>query len=137
MAERDPRDVARALSDTVLRRLGEPVADWHTLSVEAVEPVTTPPPGLSYPDVLLIRIGSETSEVGVHYTLGVPDARAIAATTEQIQDHAIEATHGTPLPPCPGHAHPLMVRVIDDVAVWTCPKDPALHREPVFSESAR
>lgn len=41
-----------------------------------------------------------------------------------MQDHASEnsSTFGVPLPPCPGHAHPLSADVAGGVAVWVCPE---------------
>jgi len=41
---------------------------------------------------------------------------------ERLQDAFVEE-YGRPLPPCPGHQHPLTPEV-RDVAVWQCPYDP-------------
>lgn len=124
---------ARSTSDAVLKRL-ELDPPWHIRSVEEVEPVTSPPDGLSYPQVLLVRIGPDHSDetVGVHHTLDVEEPQAIAAVAGQIQDQVIEAVQGHPLPRCRGHAHPLTPRVLDGVAMWVCPKDVDHHREPVL-----
>ncbi|MEV6606796.1 hypothetical protein [Kutzneria sp. NPDC051319] len=41
---------------------------------------------------------------------------------ERLQDVFIEE-YGRPLPPCPGHEHPLVPEV-RDAAMWVCPNDP-------------
>ncbi|QUQ70292.1 hypothetical protein [Kutzneria sp. CA-103260] len=41
---------------------------------------------------------------------------------ERLQDAFVEE-YGRPLPPCPGHEHPLVPEV-REVAVWQCPNDP-------------
>lgn len=136
LAELMGENRARSTADAVLTRLDlDP--PWHIRSVEEVEPVTSPPDGLSYPQVLLVRIGPDASDetVGVHFTLDVEEPQAIAAVAGQIQDHVIEAVQGQPLPRCPGHAHPLTPRVLDGVAMWVCPKDVGHHREPVLGRS--
>ncbi|WP_147275578.1 zf-TFIIB domain-containing protein [Halopolyspora algeriensis] len=86
---------------------------------------------------LSITIGDASSPeypVGVHFTIGVPLIDAIIATTEQIQEHMLEATRGALLPACPGHQHPLQVAERDEVAIWVCPRDPAHYAEPVLPQ---
>jgi hypothetical protein len=66
-----------------------------------------------------------------YYSPVVEDAYAVAELASQIQDHAIEAFFGQPLPPCPDHPHPLSPGVANDVAVWQGPRNPDHHREPI------
>ncbi|OLT00093.1 hypothetical protein BJF90_07320 [Pseudonocardia sp. CNS-004] len=74
---------------------------------------------------------------GRYFTTGALKADAVAATADQLQDHAIEATGGAALPARPGHAHPLSARVLDGVAHWVCPQDPPHHWEPILPTDAR
>ncbi len=64
----------------------------------------------------------------------LPEDQAIVATADQIQDHAIEATHGEAVPPCPSHQHPLAARSFNGVASWLCPLDPQHHHEPIMPD---
>jgi hypothetical protein len=62
-------------------------------------------------------------------SFGLP-VRILKASMEQLrgdlaaklQDAFVEE-YGRPLPPCPGHEHPLVPEV-RDAAVWECPYDP-------------
>lgn len=73
--------------------------------------------------------------VTAYFSLDVPEAQAIVALASQIQDHAIEASWGELLPPCPEHSHPLAPRLADGTAVWECPADPGHYRAALFPRS--
>src|SRR2546421_3951123 len=101
------------------------------------------PPGLAVLDIPVDDTGWTTEvavPLGAHgvrsatafYSLVLPEPDAVAELASQIQDVAIEETGGQALPPCPGHPHPLSPHVVDGVAVWECPRDPARHREPIL-----
>jgi hypothetical protein len=134
-------DFAQDAAGEVLSRMiidGGP--HWVVLEVVRHEEVTSPPTDPSGVSHLRISLGeepggSETS--AVYFTAGVPRQDAVVATASQIQDHAIEATHGSALPLCPGHHHPLGAGVRHGVAYWTCPKDPSHHSEPILNPAGR
>ncbi|MFD7918946.1 hypothetical protein ACFV3R_06970 [Streptomyces sp. NPDC059740] len=46
---------------------------------------------------------------------------AVVLLAEQLQDGVVESSGGRPLPPCPGHGHPAVPRVVEGVASWVCP----------------
>ncbi|MFC0530260.1 hypothetical protein [Phytohabitans kaempferiae] len=147
-------DRVRVVAQAILDRLGHDGPAWRihgiepqgaariapedglTLTFESIYPPGAPVPP-QYPEpsnlsvVLDIDGESETETVTVYYSLDVPEAEAIAAMASQIQDHAVEAAWGQPLPRCPGHAHMLTATVVDDIAVWQCPITPGHHREPI------
>ncbi len=56
-------------------------------------------------------------------------ALAVIMTVDGIQDHAVESSWGEPLPPCPGHVHPLAPRVVEGVPKWVCMNEGASHYE--------
>jgi hypothetical protein len=118
----------RAVAQAILNGLGGHAPSWTVLSV--TEPDV--PPGQWSVHTLLVTLGRSPDEtVGAYYSLAVPEPDAIAALASQIQDHAIEATQGDPLPPCPGHPHPLSAHVVDGVAVWECPRDSRTPPNPI------
>ncbi|WP_344877433.1 hypothetical protein [Allokutzneria multivorans] len=49
-------------------------------------------------------------------------AETLAAVADRLQD-AITEEFRVATPRCPGHPHPLSVRVIDAEPMWLCPKD--------------
>ncbi|MGM1059338.1 hypothetical protein, partial [Saccharothrix sp. Mg75] len=109
---------------------------WRVLAVEQHHESPEAPPGLAAPDSLVVTLGrgeGDEAAVRVYFSLDVPPDQAVAATAAQIQDHAIEETGGAPLPPCPGHRHPMSARAVDGRAAWFCPQDAAHHREPIVS----
>lgn len=124
-------EVARA----VLERLGELAPAWQVLDVEPHNDPMPTPPGMTSARHLRLTLGlsvDDETSVGVYFSLSAPTDQAVVATAEQIQDHAIEATHGAALPPCPGHQHPMSARSVDGVASWTCPLAPEHHVEPIL-----
>lgn len=126
--------VARA----VLQRLGATAPAWTVLNISHHHEPIPPPPGLQAGQHLLITLGSGTGDpasVGVYYAMYLPEEQAIVATADQIQDHAIEATHGEAIPPCPDHQHPLAAQSFNGIASWVCPLDPQHHQEPIMSSA--
>jgi hypothetical protein len=122
--------VARAILD----RLGHGAPAWTVLRVGWAPEPPSPLPEVPPRSVLAVELGTggERAEtVTAHYSLTVPEAVAVAELAAQIQDHASEESWGRPLPPCPGHSHPLSAHVVDGVAVWECPRTPGRHREPI------
>ena len=115
---------------------GQPLSDWLAApleqlvaSFEAPTPiglsllVDTEPDGLISVDLSL--------KPGGGWMFGVrpdqPVANLIAQTADGIQEHLPEEsqTWGQPRPPCPGHGHPAVVRVVDRRACWVCPEQAA------------
>lgn len=95
------------------------------------------PAGLSMPNNLLLTIGpadrdADVGTVWVYFSADVPREHAVAVMAGQIQDHAIEETHGRALPPCPGHQHPLTNRWVNGVASWVCPRGADHYWEPIL-----
>ena len=81
--------------------------------------------------------GSAVEEsVAVYFPLYLPVAEAIVVLASQIQDHAIETapSWGLPLPPCPGHSHPLSARIAEGAPVWQCPTSSSHHQEPIVGD---
>jgi hypothetical protein len=128
-------DRAHDVANGVLSRIaadGGPA--WRVLEVVRSEERTPPytdSAGVFHLRVTLGESPGGADNVAVYFTAGVPREEAIVATAGQIQDHAIEATHGSALPVCPGHRHPLQATVQDGQARWVCPRDPAYHSEPI------
>lgn len=71
------------------------------------------------------------------FALYLPEFEAVAEFASHLQDWVSESDvgWGRPVPPCPGHQHPLSAAVANGVAVWECPQDPAHHREPILPSS--
>jgi hypothetical protein len=134
-------DFAQDTAGEVLSRMiidGGP--SWVVLEVVRHEEVTGPPTDPNGVSHLRISLGEEADGVeaaAVYFTAGVPRHDAVVATASQIQDHAIEATHGSALPLCPDHHHPLHPGARHGVAYWTCPKDPSHHSEPILRSVGR
>ncbi|HLU58225.1 MAG TPA: hypothetical protein VKZ81_22430 [Pseudonocardia sp.] len=129
-------EFARAVAGAVLARMAADGGPrWTVLDASPSEGSSTPPTAPSGVVHVRITAGSAPSSpdvVAVYFTTGVPGADAVVATASQLQDHAIEATGGTPLPACPGHGHPLTARVLDGDAYWVCPHEPAHHRDRIL-----
>jgi hypothetical protein len=147
----------RMVAQAVLDHLGRHAPPWRVISVGwTPDPQAEQPEGdlvialtsryqersRSLPESagqspVSVVLGSQShgreESVAAYYTLGVPEADAIAALASQIQDHAMEASWGQPLPPCPDHAHPLEARVIDGVAVWECPRSHEHYRQAIVT----
>jgi hypothetical protein len=126
-------EFVRAVAEAVLRRLGDDLSHWRVLDVRHYQEPLAAPAGLSPSDSLLVTIGTDTDQVGVYFSRDVSRQQAVEAMAGQIQDHAIERAHGRPLPPCPGHGHPLSTGWVAGVASWVCPRDPAHHHEPIVA----
>ena len=144
----------RMVAQAILNRLGHHAPQWAVLDVAWAPEFTLEPPEastsklyISYSTMpalpsdrksqshLSVVLGSPREDreesVTAYYSLNVPTANAIAELASQIQDHAIEISQGSLLPPCPGHNHPLSAHVVEGVAVWECPKAAAHYSEPI------
>jgi hypothetical protein len=141
----------RALAEAVLNRFGYHRDGWRVVSVYPAEPTASAEDasvaltsqylgpqhdhGSGDANQIAVVVGSsegdDDSQVTAYYSFDVPEPDAIAEMASQIQDWAIEETHGLALPPCPDHVHPLAPRVVAGVAVWECPAVPEHHREPI------
>lgn len=128
-------EYAKEVARVVLQRLGDSAPAWQVLEVKPHSDPTPAPGGMTPSRHLLLTLGlsdDDESQVGVYFSLDVPVDQAVVATAEQIQDHAIEATQGTPLPLCPGHQHPMSPRSVDGVASWICPLASGHYVEPIL-----
>lgn len=118
----------RAAAEAILDRLGGGVGGIR--SVRAVDQAGAPGGEL----VAVECRDADGSGADCHFALYLPEFEAVAEFASQLQDWVSEsdAGWGRPVPPCPGHQHPLSAAVADRVAVWECPRDPAYHREPIL-----
>jgi hypothetical protein len=122
-------DYARRLTDNVLAQLGEEAPDWRiaTVGYLQIDHVTIDSESTNTIRVELESPSKAYSPVSVDFSLNVPLADATRELAGQIQDHAVEATGGASIPPCPGHQHPSMPRLVNGVPQWVCPKQGADH----------
>jgi hypothetical protein len=116
-------EYVKLLVEATLTCMGEAAPDWEV-------------DGLSYYDldardqtdkwseavyVSLRSPSGKYEEVWVYFTRShLSLAWSTVNSAGAIQDHAVEVTDGEPLPPCPGHAHPLTPTVVDGVPMWVC-----------------
>lgn len=145
-------DRVRSIAQQILVGLGDGAPDWTVLDVVDVEVSTTERESV---DLVLVSTfagavhhGSDAgcSELSVvagprsggnavraYFALDLSEPEAIARLASDLQDHASEsdAAFGVPLPPCPGHRHPLSAEVHDGVAVWVCPESARHHQRPI------
>ncbi|WP_028934137.1 hypothetical protein [Pseudonocardia spinosispora] len=130
----DDIDFARLLASGIVSQLGEQGPDWEIGSVEHQEDDFSGTGDFSWSPTVRVEfrsISGEYESVGVYFVYnGVSLGDSVIATADGIQDHAVEMIPGAALPPCPGHHHPAVARVVDDVPKWVCMKDGAAH----FSE---
>lgn len=133
-----PEDEIRRLAQAILDRLGQ---SWHVTETAPVgrTPFRMPEEALDgvaavESEVVFIadRAAEQPETLAAHFTLGVDRAEAIVSLASQLQDHLIEATSGDPIPPCPGHPHPLVAHVVAGEPVWECPRSPVHHRELIL-----
>ncbi|OLL69798.1 hypothetical protein Ae406Ps2_6425 [Pseudonocardia sp. Ae406_Ps2] len=85
------------------------------------------PPSIELQIVLGTPAGDEIGPV--YFSRSSPETDAIVATASQLQDAFVEWYTGEPLPPCPGHVHPLSPVDTEDGPSWVCPADSAHHHE--------
>ncbi|WP_141698570.1 hypothetical protein [Streptomyces lushanensis] len=95
-----------------------------------VEPSSAPHPC----SVLVVLAFDDGSSISVLLEPSMTEAEAVALLAEQLQDGVLEHTGGAPLPPCPGHSHPAVAKVVDTVASWTCPENG--RTRPILTGSA-
>ncbi|MFF3754904.1 hypothetical protein ACFYYH_31410 [Streptomyces sp. NPDC002018] len=144
-------------AEDILRQLGDPVG--HTLDVRVSDADREPdvpagdtafssrleihgdegpvePPSARHPgSVVVVLAFDDGSSTTVLLEESMTDAQAVALLAEQLQDSVLEQTGGAPVPPCPGHNHPAVAKVVDGVASWTCPQDGSTR--PILSGAAR
>lgn len=144
----------RTVAQQILDGLGDRAPDWTVLEVadaadvyrDQDEPdlvlssnfgggagLSLPPPDSD----LLVVVGTDdrAQTARAYFASYLPEPQAIAQLASHLQDHATEnsTTFGVPLPPCPGHRHPLNADVADGVAVWVCPATSAHQRRPIVT----
>lgn len=144
----------RTVAQRILDGLGEGAPDWTVLEVADPADVyrdqdepdlvlnstfgggagrSLPPPGSD----LLVVVGTEdrSQTARAYFASRLPEPQAIAQLASHLQDHATEnsTTFGVPLPPCPGHGHPLNADVAGGVAVWVCPATSAHYQRPIVA----
>jgi hypothetical protein len=113
------------MEEALVAALAPVLADVHRSALGVVltpgEPETAPP-GVSR----TVLWASDGSGTGVQVHLGDAEAWRIAGLASAVQDIVVEDFLRTPWPRCPRHprgGHPLLARVVDEEAVWTCPSD--------------
>lgn len=82
-------------------------------------------------DVQIVGVwlgGQGGARTGVTVMISADEAYRIYRVADQVQEWAIEElwpASPTNWPPCPRHpdSHPLVAEIVDDVAVWMCPRD--------------
>ncbi|MFP8940366.1 hypothetical protein ACLIYM_02870 [Streptomyces fenghuangensis] len=134
-----PEDEVRRLAQGILDRLGQSGQSWHVTEIAPVDrtPFRMPEEalleGVAAVESEVVFIADSSAEqpetLAAHFTLGVDRAEAVMSLASQLQDHLIEAACGDPIPPCPGHPHPLVAHVVAGEPVWECPQSPVHHRE--------
>lgn len=150
MTTRRTAATVRGWAETILHQLGDPT--FRSLEVEATEKLReeplAPASGPAFVSWLRITEGEELEEstntngtvseilvtlafadgssAGVWIEEFLSDAEAVVKLADQLQDSVLEATGGAPFPPCPGHGHPAVAKLIDGIASWTCPKGGSL-----------
>lgn len=113
-------EFVKVAAQAVLHRVGGDLPLWEVLRIERR-------PDSAKAGELAVTIGvrdAPASEV-VYFSADVPQSQAMVTMADGIQDHAIDATWGEPLPPCPGHQHPLSAKEIDGTPSWVCPTTPS------------
>ncbi|MFE1961086.1 hypothetical protein [Streptomyces sp. NPDC059479] len=145
-------------AEDILRQLGDPVGHTLNVTVSAAdhepevpsgdtaftsrldmdihngeEPVE--PSSVRHPcSILVVLAFDDGSSTSVLLEQSMTEAEAVALLAEQLQDSVLEYTAGTPVPPCPGHSHPAVAKVVDGVASWTCPQNG--RTRPILSGAA-
>jgi hypothetical protein len=131
---------ARSLAEQVIARLGPDAPALHIARVgydhgfdeERSETVLSDEPS----GAVIVEVRADdpaAAPMDAVLTLEAPPEDGVAAVATHSQDHVVEYTRGALLPPCPGHRHPLQAGVVDGVASWVCPEDPAWFHEPILS----
>ncbi|GGQ35391.1 hypothetical protein [Streptomyces griseomycini] len=133
-----PEDEIRRLAQAILDRLGQSGQSWRVTETAPVGRTSFRVPEEALDGVVAVEsevvfIADSAAEqpetLAAHFTLGVDRAEAIMSLASQLQDHLIETASGDPIPPCPGHPHPLVAHVVAGEPVWECPQSPVHHRE--------
>lgn len=132
-------------AEDILRQLGDPAGRTLEVTVPPAEPEPEAPTGETAftsrleihddegpakPSAATRHIGSvrvvlafdDGSSTSVLLEDSMTEPEAVTLLAEQLQDGVLEHTGGAPAPPCPGHSHPAVAKVMDGVASWTCPQ---------------
>ena len=125
-------EYVRLLVDATLSHMGAEVPDWESDIISYydldVRECTT-----KWSEAVYVSLRSPSGkyeQVWVYFTNSdLSLAWSTVNTASAIQDQAVEAAWGVPLPPCPGHVHPLVAQVVDGVPKWLCMKEGASHYE--------
>jgi hypothetical protein len=140
----------RTWAEEILRQLGNPARHSLDVATERSSERSAPPhsgsvyesrlrigregelrdgPGASCTSTVVLTLAFDQDfSVGVVIEASTAEAEAVALLAEQLQDAVLEATGGTPVPPCPGHAHPAVPDVVEGTACWTCPRSGQVRR---------
>lgn len=110
------------LVQNLLIQLGEQAPDWRIADAGYLQigNVLTADEPTNTIEVALESISGSYSPVVVDFTVDAPFIYAVLELASQVQDHAVEATRGANVPPCPDHTHPATARLDDDVPKWVC-----------------
>src|SRR5215217_2098565 len=112
------------VAQAILDRLGNKAAQWTVVDAVPTE-VTESGPGSSLepPRTVLVTAANTadaSSTISAYFVLSIPAQQAVMQLASSLQDEVIEQVR-VAVPECPGHAHPLTPRLVDDRAVWICP----------------
>jgi hypothetical protein len=82
---------------------------------------------------IVVWLKIQDQAVGVALSRECSEAEVIFQIADQLQDFVLDMTGGAPLPPCPGHQHPMVASVIDGIASWQCPHGNGAVTRPILS----
>lgn len=120
-------DYVERLATVAVSELGDGAPDWEVSGLDYRDMETGEVRDKWTPEILvsLYSVSRKYADVEVYFFHAGDQtlASASAVTVDQIQEHALELTGGALLPPCPGHRHPLVARVVDGVPKWVCMKE--------------
>lgn len=118
------------LAETTLSGMGGSAPDWEVDTVSYYD-LDAGECTEKWSEAVYLSLRSSSrkyEEVWVYFVNSdLTLAQTTINTVDAIQDHAVEVTDGEPLPPCPGHMHPLVARIVDGVPTWVCMKEGVAH----------
>lgn len=128
----------RQMAEGVLAQLAQPVEYEPFGGGLLVDPFVPDDVEDRYPNTEWFRVsfgdrrGWRVVEVSVvpttQDTMRLSLANAAWQVADAFQDEVIELLGGDARPACPGHPHPMVPRVQDAQAWWTCPRDADVRR---------
>jgi hypothetical protein len=115
-------EYVQRLARNALIQLGEGAPDWRIAEIGYVQigDVLTEDEPTNTIRASLESLSGSYSPVDVDFTVDAPFVDATLELATQVQDQAVEATHGASLPPCPGHNHPAAANLVNGVPKWVC-----------------